>query len=317
MKKIFFICCLILSTAIYAQQNIVGYWYGNANVKNGGSANNYLFELILQQNKSSVVGVINYYFRNTFRSFKLNGYYNAATRQLVINNIPVTYYASTGAMEVDCAMDLNATLRVAQAGSNLNGKLVGKSAYRNTCPEIFFDFKLNKDATNQDSILTALRQFKETYQLWRPSATDTLVAATIIQRPVINYVVTNQYQERETEVADEIIVESDSLQVDFYDNGEVDGDSISVFFNKQLVAFNRILSARAIHFTVGLDTTKELNEISMFADNLGRIPPNTALMLVYDGKKRYEIRLSSNLQKNASVLIRKKKAVQGAASGTQ
>ena len=307
MKKLLIILCLSLSTFMYAQKNVVGYWYGNANVENGGSANNYLFELILQQNKSAVVGVINYYFRNTFRSFKLNGSYNAATRQLTINNIPVTYYASTGSMEVDCAMDLSATLRVAQAGSNLNGRLIGKSAYRNTCPEISFDFKLNKEATNQDSILTALRQFKETYQLWTPSATDTLVAANIIQRPVVNYVVTNQYEERETEVADEIVVESDSLQVDFYDNGEVDGDSISIFFNKQLVAFNRILSARAVHFTVGLDSTKEINEISMFADNLGSIPPNTALMIVYDGKKRYEIRLSSSFQKNASVLIRRKK----------
>ncbi len=87
----------------------------------------------------------------------------------------------------------------------------------------------------------------------------------------------------------------------------MDGDSISVFFNKKLITFNRKLSARAVHFMIGLDTTKEVNEISMFADNLGSIPPNTALMLVYDGKKRYEVRMSSSLQKNASVLIRRKK----------
>jgi hypothetical protein len=56
-----------------------------------------------------------------------------------------------------------------------------------------------------------------------------------------------------------------------------------------------------------LDQSKETNEITMFADNLGSIPPNTALMLVYDGKKRYEVRMTSNLQKNATVLIRRKK----------
>jgi hypothetical protein len=236
----------------------------------------------------------------------LNGNYNSSSRQLNAYNIPVTYFASTGVMEVDCAMDLNATLRVAKAGSNLNGKFIGKPAYRNVCPEIFFDLKLNKDA-DQDSILLALRQFKEAYQVWRPSGADTLISATIINRPVINYVVTNQFKEREKEVSSEITVESDSLQVDFYDNGEVDGDSISIFYNDKLIAFNRILSAKAIHFTVGLDTTKEVNEITMFADNLGSIPPNTALMLVYDGKKRYETRLTSTLRKNASVLIRRKK----------
>ena len=297
----------ILSASMLRSQDVVGYWYGNANVKNGSSANNYLFELVLKQNKSQVQGILNYYFRNTFRSFKLNGSFNSTTRQLTLYNIPVTYYASSSTMEVDCAMDFAATLRVAQAGSNLNGKFTGREAYKNTCPEIFFDLKLNKEATNQDSILTALRQFKETYQVWRPSATDTLIAANIIQRPVINYVVSNQFKERQNEVVDEISVESDSLQIDFYDNGEIDGDSISVFYNKQLLAFNRILSTRSIHFDLVLDTAKEVNEITMFADNLGSIPPNTALMLVYDGKQRHEVRLLSTFQKNATVIIRRKK----------
>ena len=306
MKNIIITLALFCSLSLQAQ-NVVGYWYGTANVKNGSSANNYLVELILKQDKTNVQGVINYYFRNTFRSFKLNGNYNSSSRQLNAYNIPVTYFASTGVMEVDCAMDLNATLRVAKTGSNLNGKFLGKPAYRNVCPEIFFDLKLNKDL-DQDSILLALRQFKETYQVWRPSGADTLISVTIINRPVTNYVVTNQFKEREKEVSSEITVESDSLQVDFYDNGEVDGDSISIFYNDKLIAFNRILSAKAIHFTVGLDTTREVNEITMFADNLGSIPPNTALMLVYDGKKRYETRLTSTLRKNASVLIRRKKA---------
>jgi hypothetical protein len=287
-------------------QDLVGYWYGNANIKNGGSANNYMIELILKQNKNNVQGIINYYFRNSFRSFKLDGYYNPQSRQLNVYNIPVTYFASTSTMEVDCAMDMNATLRIAKIGSNLNGRLYGKPQYRNVCPEIFFDLKLYKGA-DQDSIIAALKNFKETYQVWRPSAQDTVVAATIINRPVVNYVVTNQFKEREKVVTDEIVVESDSLQIDFYDNGEIDGDSISIFYNDKLIAFNRLLSTKAIHFSVGLDPTREVNEVTMFADNLGSITPNTALMLVYDGRKRYEVRLSSNLQKNATVRIKRKK----------
>jgi len=104
-----------------------------------------------------------------------------------------------------------------------------------------------------------------------------------------------------------LIVESDSLNIDFYDNGEVDGDSISVFLNDKLIAFNRILTTKSVHFDIPLDPTKEVNEITMFADNLGSIPPNTALMIVNDGKKRYEVRLTSNLEKSATIKIRKKK----------
>jgi hypothetical protein len=63
-----------------------------------------------------------------------------------------------------------------------------------------------------------------------------------------------------------------------------------------------------LHFRLGLDQTKELNEVAMFANNLGSLPPNTALMVVSDGKKRYEVRLSSSLDKNAVVRIRRKKS---------
>jgi hypothetical protein len=306
MKKILII--LLISTSVCCRaQDVAGYWYGSANVVNSGSTNNYLIELIVKQNNTSVQAIINYYFRNTYRSLQFNGNYNPKTRQLELYNIPVPYFGSSDQMQVDCQMDFIATHRVAKAGSNLVGRFVGREGYRYTCPELAFDLRLNQDAGNQDSVLVALRNFKESYQLWSPSARDTFVAATVIQRPIQNIVVNNEFAQRKTEVQNEIVVSTDSIQVDLYDNGEVDGDSISIFFNDKLLGSNLRLSTRSIHLNIALDTTKEINELSMFANNLGSIPPNTALMLVSDGKKRYEVRLSSNFEKNAAVRIRRKK----------
>jgi len=288
-------------------QNVVGYWYGTANVASGNPSNNYMVELILKQNQSAVQAILNYYFRNTFRSIQLKGNYNSITRQLSLYNIPVPYSGLNNNMSVDCPMDFVATHRVAKAGSNLVGKFVGKDAYKYTCPDIVFDLRLNKDAGNQDSVLIALKNFKETYQLWTPSATDTFTSAVVLQRKVENIVLDKQFTERESVIQNEIEVAADSIQVDFYDNGEIDGDSISVFFNEQLMGANLRLSTRSIHLNLKLDTTKEFNTLSMFANNLGSIPPNTALMMVYDGKKRYEIRLSSSLDKTGAVRIRRKK----------
>jgi hypothetical protein len=160
--------------------------------------------------------------------------------------------------------------------------------------------------SNQDSLLTALRLFKEKYQLWTPSARDTNIAVTLQQRPIINYVVSKQYHERKKLIAEELIVEGDSLKIDFYDNGSIDGDSISVFYNDKLLASSQKLGIAAIHLDIALDTSREVNEITMFADNLGSIPPNTALMVVYDGKRRYHVRISSTLQQNGTVRIRRK-----------
>lgn len=305
MKKTLLLPFLILSFYCFPQ-SVAGYWYGNANVKSKSSANNYLVELILNQDRTQVKGVLNYYFKNTFRSLSVNGNYNSMTRQLILFNIPVTYHGSNSSMEVDCIMNFMAKLRISPQDSRLVGNFEGKPEYKYTCADINFNLRKDADISKKDSILNAIRQYKETYQVWKPSATDTLEAVNVVQRKVVNYVIENQFKQRENVVAEEIAVSSDSLKVDFYDNGEVDGDSISIFFNNQLLAFNRKISTRAIHFDLVLDSTKEVNELTMFADNLGSIPPNTALMLVSDGKKRYELRLSSNLEKNATIRIKRK-----------
>ena len=306
MKKLLVLSLLFLAINCSAQ-NVFGYWYGMGNAKSSSSTNNYLVELILQPAKGYVKGILNYYFKNTFRSIQVKGNYNTATRQLSLYNIPVTYHGSRTDMEVDCMMTLQATLRVAKAGSNLAGAFIGLPEYKYTCTDINFNLELNADISKQDSVLKALREFKETNQVWRPSAFDTLASVNIIQRKVINYVVEDRFKQRENVVTNEIEVNADTVQVDFYDNGEVDGDSISVFFNNQLLAFSQRLSSRSIHFNLKLDTARQFNDLSMFADNLGSIPPNTALMIVTDGKKQHEIRLTSNLDKNATLRIKRKK----------
>lgn len=306
MKK--FLLLVVLFCSLYASsQSVFGYWYGKGNIKSGASTNNYLMELILQPERGVVKGVLNYYFKNTFRSLQVKGNYNTSSRQLVLYNIPVTYHGSLSNMEVDCIMTLQGTLRVAKAGSHLVGALLGQPEYKYTCPDISFNLELNADISKQDSVLKALREYKEQNQVWKPSAFDTLPSVNIVQRKVVNYVVENQFKARENIVTNEIEVTSDTLQVDFYDNGEIDGDSISVFFNNQLLAFSQKLSSRSIHFDLALDTARSFNELSMFADNLGSIPPNTALMIVTDGRKQHEIRLSSSLDKTATIRIKKKK----------
>src|SRR5437763_14085708 len=124
MKKIFFFILVVTAMQLNAQ-NVVGYWYGVASVTNGSSSNNYLIELILKQKNNSFQGILNYYFRNTFRSIQLKGNYNLATRNLSLFNIPIPYFGSTEQLSVDCPMDFVATIRVAKAGSNLNGRFIG------------------------------------------------------------------------------------------------------------------------------------------------------------------------------------------------
>jgi hypothetical protein len=306
MKRTILFLAILTASHAYSQ-SVFGYWYGRANVNTNSSANNYLVEMILQPEGGYVKGIINYFFKNTYRSLQVKGNYNKATREISLYNVPMTYHGSLMSKEVDCIMNMRGVLKVARTGSTLTGQFTSTPEQRIMCADINFDFTLNADISKKDSVLRSIREFKEAYQVWRPSLNDTLIGANIVQRKIVNYVVENQYKHRENIINDEIEVDSDSLKVDFYDNGEIDGDSISVFFNNQLLTSSQILSQKAIHFNLILDEGKPVNELSMFADNLGSIPPNTALMIVDDGKRKFEVRLTSSLQNNGTVRITRKK----------
>ena len=309
MQKILIIVFLFLTLTSHSQ-SVFGYWYGNANVKTNNSANNYLVELILNPEKNYVKGIINYYFKNSYRSLQVQGNYSAANRLLNLYNIPVIYHGSPTGFEVDCIMNLVATLRVSQTGSDLVGSFNSLPEYKNICTPINLSLHQNTDASKTDSVLKALREFKENYQLWQPSSDDTLVAVDITPRKVINYVTESEFIKREKVVTHILEVESDTLNIEVYDNGEIDGDIISVFFNKQLILSNQKLTHKSIRITLPLDFTKPFNEVSMFAENLGLIPPNTALMIIKDGKKKYEVKVTSNLEKTATIRINRKMATE-------
>ena len=204
-------------------------------------------------------------------------------------DISIPYHGSVTDFEVYCTMNMQATLRVAQASSNLIGSFISLPQYQYTCADITFDLKLNADASKTDSVLNAIKEYKETYQVWKPSIEDTEVVANVIPRKVINYVTEQEFTKRENVVTQEIEVESNKLKLDVYDNGEIDGDAISLFYNQQIILSNQTLTHKSIHIDLSLDSTKQFNEITMFGENLGLIPPNTALLIINDGKNRFQV----------------------------
>ena len=64
---------------------------------------------------------------------------------------------------------------------------------------------------------------------------------------------------------------------------------------------NRFLSGKPISISVKIDLKKTEQEVIMVGENLGTIPPNTALMIINAGDKRYQLYLTSDEQKNAMV----------------
>ncbi len=98
-----------------------------------------------------------------------------------------------------------------------------------------------------------------------------------------------------------IDVDTGAIRLDFYDNGAVDGDSITVLVNKQVVISHQKLGTKPITTHIKVDGSNPFQQIEMIAENLGSIPPNTALLIITAGAKRYRLFLSSTEQKSAMV----------------
>ena len=111
------------------------------------------------------------------------------------------------------------------------------------------------------------------------------------------------FEPRRKDIIKTIPISQPTFRVDFYDNGEIDGDSITVFYNSKIILSHKMLSTKAISLTLALDENVRENVITMYADNLGSIPPNTAFMIVTDGNKRYEVHISSDTEKSGSVVF--------------
>jgi hypothetical protein len=101
----------------------------------------------------------------------------------------------------------------------------------------------------------------------------------------------------------EIKVDTGTIQLDFYDNAQVDGDSITVLVDKQVVLTHQRLSGKPVTTYIKVDLNNTFHEIEMIAENLGSIPPNTAILIITAGKNRHLLSLSSTETKNARVRI--------------
>ncbi len=113
---------------------------------------------------------------------------------------------------------------------------------------------------------------------------------------------------RSNELVKTLTVSSSEVIVKLYDNGEIDNDTISVYLDNKLVLASKKLTATPLTVKLNMDDEENADhELTMVAENLGRIPPNTSLMIVEAGDKRFEVRITSTEQKNAVVRFRYQK----------
>lgn len=108
---------------------------------------------------------------------------------------------------------------------------------------------------------------------------------------------------RENILVKKIVTYSKSISVDLIDNGTLDNDTITIYDNNTLMLDRNMLSYKSIHFDLKFDDMHKSHEIIVIANNLGAVPPNTALLIYKDAKQTEEIAINTNLAQNAKLII--------------
>ena len=258
----------ILITVFCQAQDINGIWKGKLIMEPGGCFPVYNIELQLQVAGTKITGT-SYHFSDTSNYVKetFEGVYMRDSNNISISEIGVTIFHIPGDC-IPCIKKYNLTFHKGSgAEEQLRGSWSGKTMdNKSTCPP-------------GTIVLTRFDKSSFKPELRLP--------------PTLT--------KRKAELVKEIKVDTGTIKIDFYDNGHIDGDTISVYVNNMPVVTNKRLGLKPVSINVRIDLKRQEQEVIMVGENLGEIPPNTALMIVNTGDKRYQLYLTSDEQKNAMV----------------
>ncbi len=200
-------------------------------------------------------------------------------------------------MGVDCPVKGSFTLKAAQAETSLSGDFISDALHTYTCVPI--KIKFLKETENEPSL-------KEKIETINTVIKDSVAVPEETPAQKIENEARRQMKMRISNIIRILDVSDDSVRVDLYDNAEFDYDTVTLFYNNNLKQYKQLLNTKTpISFFVHVDSVETNNDLVMFAENLGLIPPNAAIMILTDHKHRYEISLTSNYRMNAAVRLRK------------
>jgi hypothetical protein len=305
---------LFISPACSSQNNITGIWEGKFLSAVIGLGQPKLVVEIYNFKDSLFTGITHLYYEgNMYEHYKMVGWYSKKDSLLVFKE------ASTIAVDLgsygNCLGTYTTVLQ--KKGSSMFQYGLWRSNIKGCTADAKIWLKKNIDEVKK---VPDLAKRKPLINKPIPVAdslknkilipVNTIIPSIPVVKnaPVIKdppFTMPEKIARRETDVQSLIEIapaDKDSIKVEIYDNGEIDGDSVSVYEGEVLRINKKMISLKPLTFYVSLN--KNINPIThlrLVAESLGTIPPCTALMIVTTKSKRYEVHLSSNFSKTATV----------------
>lgn len=283
MRFLLIILILQFSSLVNAQE-IEGIWRGKRTQLTGGCFQEYYHELQISTHQNLILGRSYSYTDNKrFTKILFKGNYDSINHTV---NISETFVLEYNVPEhcIPCIKTYKLSLT-----NQLNDEMLAG------------DWTGHELGSGRSCVPGKIELKKETSSLFTPEPFSKEEFERNFQPEIL--------ESTSIETLVDIIIEVPEIRIELYDNAEIDDDTISVYLNKNLLLYKKRLTDKALIVDItaiqGVDY-----ELIMYAENLGKIPPNTSLMIINAGEIKHEIRISSTRQKSASVKFRYKKPVE-------
>ena len=325
------LCCLLFASFLQAQ-SLTGVWRGSFYSGLGMFRQQYKYEVQFNQQKNKSLQGVTYSYNTTsfYGKAGLKGIFQNAANSVIMKEDTLLEVRGNSGQTclMTCYLDYHKEGKTETLEGNFISVVMGSGAdcgsgvvYLERVENSDFvkeDFLLKKPAkpsissSPKPSLPPLVRKAPQPRIQKKDTASRNPISKpaptlpptdTIVKKQVAPLPVPPALKERRNDLVRTIVTNSPDIKIDLYDNGEIDGDTITVYHNNQVVAYQKGLSTLPITIHITATAQDATHEFVMYANNLGKIPPNTALMVITTGGKRYELSITSTKEKNAKVIV--------------
>lgn len=322
IRTSFILALCTLTLSIHAQQ-ITGIWSGKINKKRA--------EVKFVQKGDSITGTSYYYESgNNYLRYSIKGYFDPNSNSVVWWDDQLLWDEGRSAKEVallsvadfNCPdggkMMLDGTTTPKENQLTTGDLLLTKIIFTSFPDEWDFVIDHYIEGTNDPEIIDSVeliaktpkkkrREIEEPKETPKEVATHPTIPEPDPQVAIVEHKkkMEENFTIRKKVFTTEIPLQGDSIELRFFDNVQIDGDSITLFLNEKLIFTHIRLTEKAFVVKLPVNELNDTNELTMVAENLGAIPPNTAYMVAVVGNKRYEVNLSSTEETSGMILLKK------------
>jgi hypothetical protein len=330
MRLTFTLFSLLLLTTSLQAQKITGIWRGYFSAANGIFRDDigeemYKYEVQIDQPSDNSGKGVTYSYKSTvfYGKSTMQGIYTANSKNLILKELKLVEL-KIGSNSEPCLMTCYLDYVKIGKLEVLQGTFISTNAKnKKDCGsgKVYLERVLKSDFELEDFLAHPKPAAPITQQkpMVKPSKTDTdvihkdnntdksvntdKVSTPDIKKSAGANTTPKVLVQRDNFLIKRIISSEPSVKVELFDNGTIDNDTVSLYHNNEQVIKKGKLNYQPLTYSFNAGTEASTHELILVAENLGEIPPNTAIMVVTIGKKRQEIFLTSDEKKNAKIII--------------